>query len=55
MALGPFRTVIRRDGINDAEPHSVAREGDGERVGQDVVLRFQIGGLQSEDAGEGGW
>lgn len=55
MALGPLRAVIRRDGINDAEPDSVAREGDGELVGQDMILRFQIGGLQSEDAGERGW
>ena len=30
------------------------RQGDGELVVQDVVLRFEVGGLQREDVGEGG-
>lgn len=29
-------------------------EGDGELVGEDMILRFEIWGLQREDSGEGG-
>ena len=52
----PIRTlcaIIRSNGINDAKPNSVTRERDWELVGQNMILRFEIRGLQGEDAGEG--
>lgn len=33
----------------------MAGEQDGELVGEDVVLGFEIGGLDAEDAGKGGF
>lgn len=54
MTVRTLRAIVGSDGIDDAQPDSVPRKCDGELVGQDVILRFQIGGLQSEDAREGG-
>lgn len=54
MTIRALRAIVCSDGIDDAKPDSVTRKCDRELVGQDMILRFEIGGLQSEDAGEGG-
>ena len=53
-ARGRLGAVVGGDGVDDEEGGLVPREGDGELVVQDVVLGFEVWGLQGEDAGEGG-
>ncbi len=48
----PFFAKVGRDGVDDAETNVVAGKGNGELVGQDVLLRFEIGGLEGEDFGQ---
>jgi hypothetical protein len=55
LALRSFGAVIRRDGVNDAESNFVASEGHRELVGQDMLLRFEVWGLKSENPGQGRW
>lgn len=54
LPVGTFCAIIRRDAIDDAKPDFVTCERDGELIGQDVILRLEIGRLQGEDTGEGG-
>lgn len=46
--------VVGGDGIEDDEADGVAGERDGELVGEDVGLGFEVWGGEGEDAGEGG-
>lgn len=42
------------DGVDDDEADGVAADGGGELEAEDVVLGFEGGGVEGEDAGEGG-
>lgn len=42
---GGFRAVVCGDGVDDDEGGGVAGQYDGELVGEDVVLGFEVGGL----------
>lgn len=47
-----FFPVVRCDGVDDAKTDFVADESNGQLVGQDVVLRFEVGSLKSQNFGE---
>ena len=54
VPIRTLRAIICSNAIDDAEPDLVTRERDGELVGQDMILRFEIGRLQGEDVGKRG-
>lgn len=54
VGLGGFQvlgTKIGGDGVDDAEGDVVPAQGDGELVGDDVVLGLEILGLDGDDSG----
>ena len=48
LALGFLGAVVCSDAVDDDEANVVALKGDGQLVGEDVVLGFEVGGLDAE-------